>query len=40
MNRKRYLEISVLFIDSQFSVLADLQVKNKLVGIEFCKYVN
>lgn len=39
MNRKGCLKISDLFIDSQFAVLADLQIKNKLNGIEFCKYV-
>lgn len=40
MNREGYLKISVLFIDCQFSVHADLQVKNKLVVIEFYEYVN
>lgn len=39
MDRKACLKISDLFIDSQFSVVADLQLTNKLDGIEFCKYV-
>lgn len=39
MDRKGCLKISDLFIDSQFSVIADLQLKNKLDGIEFGKYV-
>lgn len=39
MNRKESLKVPCLFIDSQFPVLADLQVKIKLNGIEFSKYV-
>lgn len=39
MDRKECIKIPDLFIDSQFSVLADLQVKNKLDRIETCKYV-
>lgn len=39
MDRKGYLKTSDLFMDSQFSVFAGLQLKNKLDEIEFWKYV-